>query len=287
MSHALEVARLETLHPVLVHVTLGTLPFVVLAYGVAAWRDSERWSFAADAALVYTAGLTLLTSALGLVSNAWVPWPGGLGLWRYMHLGLGIASAVLLLTLALFRLQRRRRVPKTGGGVFVAAVVVAVVTGFTGWMGGEVLVYHGGIAVKAAGEGALAPTVSQDREPPEDLLGAMHELRGAWASAMTGLASMVVERPSDELFGRIESAAVRLRETSTWVVEEGARGDDGSALRFMAGRLASQARELEEGARDRSATAVAKSLGEITTTCAGCHQSSRWEEPRAGELAAR
>jgi cytochrome c556/uncharacterized membrane protein len=286
MSPELEAIRLVTLHPALVHFTLGTLPLLVLAYAVAAWRRSTRWTFVADATLVVTAVLTLATVAFGLVSNAVLPWPGGLQLWRWLHLGLGAAGGALLVGFAAVRLARRRLRPESGRGELVAALAVTGVMVVTGWIGGEVLVFHAGMGVKAAGNGALAPTVAVPQRPPRDLRGSMHRLRASWSTATTQIASLVVEHPRPEHYRAVEAAAARLEADARWV----AKGEDDDeheghahpeidvGLRFMAAGLADRARALEQAARAGQPAAVAEALGRVTAACAGCHQTYRWRQ---------
>src|SRR5438067_373935 len=104
----IQLVRLVTVHPALVHFTLGAIPLLVIAYAVAAWRRSPGWTLVGDAALGVTAALTLVTATFGLVSNAVLFWPGGIGRWRGIHVGFGLASTVLLAGFALWRLTRRR-----------------------------------------------------------------------------------------------------------------------------------------------------------------------------------
>src|SRR5262245_24453735 len=198
------ILRLETIHPSLVHVTIGALPIIVVAYAVAAWRRSHAWSFAGDVALVTTAAFTLATGASGLVSNAVVPWPGGIELWRWLHLGLGIASTVLLGTFAVARLVLRRRDPATGPRTCAAALAVACVIIATGWIGGDVLVFSSGMAVTAAGDGALAPPVYPAASPPLDFLDAMRKVRASWAAITTQVAWMLVHEPRDERYAAVK-----------------------------------------------------------------------------------
>src|SRR6185312_16969025 len=106
-------------------------------------------------------------------------WPGGIESWRWTHLGFGIATTVLLATLAVLRLAFRRSDVPARAPVFAAAIIVAGVAAFTGWIGGEVLVFHSGMAVRAAGDGAFAPPVT-DRRVSRNFLDAMREARGAW-----------------------------------------------------------------------------------------------------------
>ena len=94
----LTAVRLVTVHPVLTHFTIGGLPLIVIAYGIAVWGRWPAWTRVGDAALVVTAVLTLFTLAFGLVSNFVLPWPGGIAIWRWVHLGFGVATTVALVT---------------------------------------------------------------------------------------------------------------------------------------------------------------------------------------------
>jgi hypothetical protein len=60
-----KIIRLVTVHPFLVHFTIGIVPVMVLAYAAAVWLKSERWSFTGDAATVVCAGISLLTTSFG------------------------------------------------------------------------------------------------------------------------------------------------------------------------------------------------------------------------------
>src|SRR5262249_53446950 len=95
----LHFLRLVTLHPALVHFTIGLLPIIVIAYVVAAWRGSERWRFTADVALWIATAFTLLTFAFGLASWYGLEWPGGLGAWPTVHLVLGCVGTGLFVLL--------------------------------------------------------------------------------------------------------------------------------------------------------------------------------------------
>ncbi len=65
----MEPIRLITIHPALVHVPLGVLPLLVLAYALARRGDSERWTFVGDVLLFITAAFTLLTATFGLLAR--------------------------------------------------------------------------------------------------------------------------------------------------------------------------------------------------------------------------
>ncbi len=282
--------RATTLHPALVHFTLGVVPVILLAYGIAVARGSERWRFAGDVALWVGAASTLATVASGLVANALVPWPGGTATWRWMHLAAGVASAVVFLGIAVARLKAFRRGAPAGRGTLAAAVALSAMLGFTGWIGGEVLVFHSGIAVAAAGHGALAPTVSRARTPPRDLVEAMGRIRGAWAEATTAYDRMLVHHPTAEGYARVASAARDLRPLAEWLETAGPKeaarkgGPELAAImEQLAGILRRRVEALEQAAAAARWTEVTQALGAVTSTCAGCHAAARWKnDPRHG-----
>ena len=71
------VARIEVaVHPSLVHVTVGTVPVLLLAYVLARRRASPAWTFAGDVTLGVTAAVTVAATAFGFVSFLLVGWPG-------------------------------------------------------------------------------------------------------------------------------------------------------------------------------------------------------------------
>jgi uncharacterized membrane protein len=277
----LHVVRLATIHPLLAHFTIGGLPLVVVAYALAVWRRSPAWTLVGDAALATTAALTLGTGIFGLVSNAVVPWPGGLERWRELHLVLGLATTLLLAALAGLRLGLRRPDAPAPPGVLVAALVVAAVAGGAGWIGGEVLVYHAGMAVRAAGEGALAPPVRDDAARPRDFLAAMREARAAWGSIHARLAWMLVQHPRAEDFARIIVDARRLQAVAAVMADEGAKDRDprrADLLASMSQTLGGDGAEIEEAARKRSLQDLAHALGEASGHCADCHEQLRWKD---------
>lgn len=310
----MEIVRLVTIHPALVHFTIGALPAIVVAYGVAARRRSERWTFAADVALGITAVLTLATAAFGLVSNAVLVWPDSLELWRWLHLGFGAASTVLLLALAGGRLLWPRPAGPSGGRTFLWALGTALIVGFTGWVGGEVLVYRSGMAVRAAGDGALAPPVWRPKTP-KNLLDAMEQLRALWASAESTTAVMIVQEPRDRDLASVEGDAHRMTVLTRWIASEGAKtmpnasqpsehhaeaGEHeghthpagapahpdagrpmtvGEHLALMARELAEKTLALEAAAHARDVVRTARFVGEIQSACAHCHDELRWHAP--------
>src|SRR5205814_2059357 len=131
MRPEIEIFRLVTLHPALVHFALGGLPILVVAYVLARWRRSERWSFVGDVAATVTAAAATASLASGLLSNALVPWPGGLESWRALHLAGGVASALALVTLAVGRLAARRRHPVSGNAALAGSLIAAAFVAFT------------------------------------------------------------------------------------------------------------------------------------------------------------
>lgn len=280
------VIRATTVHPALVHVSLGVLPVIVVAYAAAAVRRSDRWSFAGDVALGVGAVFTVAAAAAGLVANALVPWPGALATWRWLHLGLGLAATALLVALAAVRLRALRRGAIAGRGSLAAALLLAVLLGSTGWIGGEVLVFHSGVAVTAAAHGALAPSLSRRSAPPADLDDAMGRLLGAWAEASTAHGRMLAERPTAEGYARVASAAGELSRVARWLEVEGPRriaehrgelgAEEAATSEHMAGLLREGATQLEAAASAGRWAGVTRSLGAVTAACAGCHEAVRW-----------
>jgi hypothetical protein len=219
----IHIIRLVTVHPVFVHFTIGALPIMVLAYGLAAVLGSEQWSFAADVAAGVTAVLTVLTLVFGLISNAYVGWPGGLNFWRWLHLGLGAGTTFLMLLLAGTRVVMRRRGRIVAGfGAFAAAILTSIVAGATGWVGGEVLTYTAGMAVQAAGLGALSPIPNEARQP-DDLMDAMGQLRGDWGASLSQLSRMLVRHPTDADYADIARRAARLQQIAAWMAVNGSK----------------------------------------------------------------
>lgn len=303
----MELIRLTTVHPALVHFSIGALPVILLAYGLARWRRSERWTFVGDVSLIVTAVITLVTAAFGLVAFLTVAWPGGLDLWRWLHLGLGVAATVLLVGLAGYRLRARRRQHHSGLGTFSAALVTSLVILVAGWVGGEVLVFRAGVAVEAAGHGALAPPVAGMGEgEPEDLDSAMGRIRAHWAGSQTTLAQMIVNAPSPEGFAAIASHGRALTELGAWLAAYDQReedhhhgepvsehaghadqvaGGDGHGhgemsfaehLAVMGASFEKKAGEIVEAAEAQDLTDTAARLGETTKLCASCHDELRW-----------
>jgi uncharacterized membrane protein len=275
----LTLLRLTTVHPVLVHFTIGALPIIFVAYLVGASRHDPRWTFVGDAATVVTALLSLGTVAFGLVSNWTLEWPGSLETFRWLHVGVGAASAALLCGFAVYRVVRRRREDVVNGaGTVVAVAVIGACLLVTGWVGGEVLVYRSGMAVVAAGDGALAQPTSKKPAEPRDIPEAMAAVQAAWGSANATIAGMIVRQPSGRAFESVERDAAQLGRVAAWMGTEGAKQvrQNRDAFSDVSRRLEMQAADLEHAARAQDVRDSAGALGAIETTCAECHVASRW-----------
>lgn len=307
----MELFRLVTVHPALVHFPLGLAPLIVIAYGVAAWRKSERWTFVGDAALALATAMTVLAGAMGVVSFVALEWPPGMGPWRWIHLGTGAASTTLLAGLAVYRYRRYRARPReilAGKRTFGVALLTNLIILGTGWVGGEILVYKAGMAVRAAADGALAPPLGTQTRNPADIEQAMGFLRAHWASATAQRADMLVNRPTREGFMDIAADARAIEQLARWVVEHGTKeaGEQGSAghshaaapeamiemtpepppeattERFisLATMLGEHAGTLAQTARGGDLANVVRAMSQVEATCATCHQTFRWRQGR-------
>ena len=281
----LSFLRLSTIHPIFVHFTIGALPVLVLAYAIAAVKRDEKWTFVGDVTACVTALLTIVTFVFGLVSNWTLDWPGGLGAYRWGHLALGAFSTVLLCAFAAIRLARRRHVNRPAGVETVGTVAfLAIVILGTGWVGGEVLVYRSGMAVAAAGDGALAPPTSAKEPHPKDVDGAMHDARSSWAEARSTLASMIAGEPKNEGFDRIGTDAARLEDVADWMQTEGTKRmhHDPQSFEELSRKLTSQASDLRRAAEAHDIQRTSDALGAVDATCVECHQKHRWHhEPKS------
>jgi hypothetical protein len=181
-----------------------------------------------------------------------------------------------LLAIAAWRFSMRRAHPIAPALVFVAALVAAGAAGFTGAIGGEVLVFHSGMAVRAAGDGALSPPVT-DAEP-KDFLGAMREVRAAWGGVMSEMSWMLVQHPSDEAFARIERDAERMKKFAAMMADQvkGA-GQTHDMLVSMSQTLAGDADDLIEAAKKKSLQDLTTAVGDASGHCADCHDQTRWK----------
>jgi hypothetical protein len=295
----MEILRLVTVHPLLANLTLGALPLIVLAYGMARLRRSARWSFTGDVALAFAAIATVATAAFGLIAYLTLDWYGEIRTWALIHLGFGAATAVLLLVLAGARLRRRREL--AGGRSFAAALGIALVAAWTGWIGGEILVFRSGMGVIAAGHGALAPPAREpdpitDPGAPSDMADAMARLRGNWGAQSATVARMLVEAPRREDFEYVARHAAAMRPVAAWLASFAepaepeprvagivggrpvlASVDDHAAhLRAMGRALEGAIAAVEDAAWAEDIVRLTRAGGNLTALCAGCHATHRW-----------
>ncbi len=280
----MDILRLVTVHPILVHVTLGGIPLMLLAYAVAARIRSPAWLFAGDFVLFSTALATVLTGLFGFVSFFVLDWPGGLDLWRWLHLSLGVATAGIVWVVAAYRLSNRRKLmaPNYFGlvGGAAAAMVFAIAAG---WVGGEVLVYRAGTAVLAAQNGALSPPVAAVHANPTGIADAMGRVRGHLAAAVGEEFGMMVEAPRPERFDAIAEQAVHLQDLARWLSikgeqahEHGEEHEEGHTFAELSQKLGARASELEDAARRKNLLRVGHAIDGVQGACASCHLEHRW-----------
>jgi uncharacterized membrane protein len=285
-----DLMRLSTLHPALVHLPLGVIPLVLVAYALAASQRSERWMFAGDVALGFASISALLAAALGYVAYFSVQWPGGLDPWPLAHLIGGTTTTLAVWIMAALRWRSVRRDIRSSAGPqgpkphrlrwAVGALGLTVLVFATGYIGGEVLVFHAGIGVKAASHGALAPPLSAAVDAPQSLHDSMHRMRAYWARSVGGVAQSVVNKPSAVEFEAIAEDARRIERLARWLVDwghQGAHGDgDPEVMREHAGTLQRAAQRLESAATQRDLADTIDALGAMTRGCAECHLDERW-----------
>jgi hypothetical protein len=192
-----------------------------------------------------------------------------------------------------------------GPGAVGWSTGIAVVAGYTGWIGGELLVYHSGMAVEAAAEGCSSPPLARVECNPLNLTEAMDELRSSWAAVDTSLAYMVIQKPDSRRFDHVlvearllEGLAVWLRTTPAFAGHQeltrgkdpplspsaaGAslgnptqpqrdnEGVDRSQFDRMALELEQAASHVRDGARQQDIRATVASAGQAESVCAACH----------------
>lgn len=289
----IDLVRLTTVHPALVHFALGPLPIVVAAYALGAVKRSERWTFVGDVAVASSAAMATAALAFGVVSNAVLAWPGGFDTWRWLHVGFGIGSTCAIVVLAVVRTVARRRARVAGAPTLVASAIATALMLLTGWIGGEVLVFRSGMAVRAAADGALAPA-SEPAATPADLGDAMGRLRGAWADTTTRLAQMVVHHPREDDYERIRDQAERMETLARWIevsggptlrdptvrLEHGSHGGGfpetrADHLSEMARMLRERAQNLVTAARRSDLQAAVVANASIEAQCVDCHAELR------------
>lgn len=263
----MQVIRLVTIHPALVHVTMGTLPVILIAYTMAHRHRSDRWTFVGDTTLAISAITTLLAVAFGIVSFVRIDWVGSSGLWRWVHMFVGVAASLLISIFGVVRLRRRARRPVSGRGAVLASVAVVAVTSVAGWIGGEILVFRGGAGVIAAGGGVLAPATSSTPRASHDLVDSMDSIREHWAAITTETARMIAVAPRPDAFERVAADADQLAVLGGEL-----------ATRFDAPppeSFAADLHRLAAAARARDLAAVSAELGKATASCAHCHDDMR------------
>src|SRR5262249_15957315 len=163
-----------------------------------------------------------------------------------------------------------------GNAWAMGALAVTVLALLTGYIGGEVLVFHAGMGVKAAAEGALAPPLAANRADPTSMMDAMHRLRPLWA-ASTGLAPEATTRaPTPEDFAQIGDASERMQQLASWVSDwalEHPKDDEAQkpALHELATNLQHEAAGLQRAAAASDLQATLTALGRTSGACADCH----------------
>jgi hypothetical protein len=195
-----------------------------------------------------------------------------------------------------------------GKPMSIASAALGALVLFVGWIGGEVLVFHSGMAVKAAGLGALAPPLVRHwNRPPRDLEESMDRVRSSWSDVTTRAAKMVALAPRGPELEAVERSARVIEDTARWMQTDGPktmpdpRGPMPSlhdehhdhVLRGLsqaepmpatrADHLVAMARDLEGHASAVEAAAHAQSLDGVMTAagalgaeCSDCHSELRW-----------
>jgi uncharacterized membrane protein len=304
--------RLVTVHPSLVHVSIGAVPLLLVAYVVAAARRSTTWSFAGDLALFVATPFTVAAAAFGLVSRFALFWPDDLEVWRDVHLGLGVAATALLVLLAAWRIVRRRE-PVSTRFVAVLGLAALAIAG-AGWVGGEQLVFHAGMAVRGGALGMLAPPLGSARAP-RGFVDAMGRMRAHLAAVTDDVSEMAMDHPDARRFADAAGNARALAETARWLgahpesfPERSTSGSDEERVAGHGGgtggdrgrasdergdadlgaadpalEIANYAPAIEELGHRLAGAAVAHDLerlaavtGLAQATCAACHASVRW-----------
>lgn len=281
MTGGIEFLRLETVHAALVHFTIGSLPLIFISHLIGWWRRSAQFTFAGDVALVFGAMSALASVASGIVAFLILDWPHGLDRFAWIHIAFGGTTAATLVAFATARLLVRRAHVVTGWRSALTGCVVMVLGIATGWVGGEVLVFHAGMAVKGAAGGALAPPITTSNQPPASIPESMGRLRSHWAAVDVASAEMMVRRPTPQLFRSILTSAREIQRLAEWVADDGAEqwGAAGGAprqLASMAELLAARANNVASAAAEENPILLARTLGDLEAACTGCHATLRW-----------
>jgi uncharacterized membrane protein len=292
-----DMARLSTIHPAVVHLPLGVIPLMLFAYVVATVRRSPAWGFTADVALWFSVVVVTIAAAFGYVSYFTLSWPGGLEPWPQLHLALGTITTLAVWSLGAFRWRASRRArgvatqsnPSIDRRWSFAALGITVLALATGYIGGEILVFHAGMAVRAGGNGALAPPMSLSNVSPTSVYESMERLRPLWARNMAAVGRAVVNRPGDLNFATVSDDAARIGKLARWLDDWGNQpsktkngvSDEHRAFAREASKLEQSASQLADAARREDLSGVIAALGEITQRCAECHAEHRWKQPVA------
>ena len=262
--------RLVTLHPGLVHFAIGTLPLALVAYAIAAVRHSERWTFVGDVTIYASAIAAVASTASGIVSFLRVTWVGSSGSWRWVHLACGAVGTALLVAFAIARWLARGRLARAR--TFACAACAAAVIAFTGWLGGEVLVFRGGAGVIAAAGGALAPAVGSPHAT-RSVVELMDRVREHWATITVDDAEMIAVAPSDAKFTEIQHDADALAALSGPLDQQISNGNADTSRDIAA--LGDAAHALARAAGQHDIAGIARSLATIDGVCASCHEQMR------------
>lgn len=262
--------RLVTLHPGLVHFAIGTLPLALVAYAIAAARRSERWTFVGDVTIYASAIAALASTASGLVSFVEVAWVGSSGSWRWVHLACGATGTALLVAFAIARWRARGTIARAR--TFAFAACSAAVIAFTGWLGGEVLVFRGGAGVIAAAGGALAPAVGSPHAT-RNVIELMDRVREHWATITVDDAEMIAVAPRDAKFSEIQRDAEALASLSGTLDEQLSNGNADTSREIAA--LGDAARSLATAAGEQDIPGISRALATIDGVCARCHAQMR------------
>ena len=301
-----EFARLTTLHPALVHLPLGAIPLATLAYVMASLKRSERWLFVGDVALSFAGVGITLAAAFGFVAYFRLDWPGGLGPWPLVHLVLGTVTtiSVWLLLAARWRTHRWLKERATATQSLtqpftrtatawhwaLASIGISLLAAFTGYIGGEILVFHGGMAVKAGANGTLSPPLAAKEQSPATLNDAMQRLRALWASSVATTSRATAERPEDADFARVAEDARRIQRLSRWLVDwahtpapksagKPSKPEPDAEMEQLAKALQTEAGHLEQAAIRHNLPDTLDALGATSRACAECHDKKRWQGP--------
>ena len=292
-----DIGRLTTLHPALVHLPLGVLPLLVLAYAIGLGaRKRQSWMFVGDVALGFAAVACGLAAGFGYVAYFRLGWPGGLEPWPMVHLVLGTATTLAVWLLAWLRFRALRAdkhagtEPRRSPLWLFGAASVSLLALAAGYIGGEVLVFHAGTGVRAAGDGVLAPPLSLGDAAPSSLHETMHRLRPLWANSVVGVSKAVVYGPDDATYSSLSDDATRMQKLSRWLIDWGSTpapdqpfdDTERTDLRRIAAALEESAQQLQASAARHDLQGSVQASAAVTQRCAECHARLR-DQPEANK----